>query len=252
MPTDAPGCADGGTSAARSAYALDRAVEKRRRQPQKDHAVERFERAHELPMRREVQIYVAVGGHRFKRIEHCRFGVRQRPEQPVGSSPDRRFDRAQQGRQQRGDAHHHTERQQQMALTFPGSDRVEQLGVEKAEANDVEDDAQRDQRKAPRPVTVPTQCTVHDLSLAPSLRAPSLCHGAVQGKRLRRSAGEPSEAMIVAGIAIVAPARPCGNVGAVHSTVSIPTDSAGGPTHPGLSFYPACAAWGAPGGRLMG
>src|SRR5580658_9461475 len=91
-----------------------------------------------------------------------------------------------------------------MALAFPGSDRVEQLGVEKAEANDVEDDAQRDQRKAPRPVTVPTQCTVHDLSLAPSLRPSTLRH-AVQGKRLRRSAVKSSEATIVAGIAIVAP-----------------------------------------------
>ena len=79
--------------------------QKRRRQAEQHHAVQRLYGAHQLPVLREEQIGVTVARHRVQRIEHGGSEIGPSAEGDIGAGPGERLDRVKDRQQQDRDDH---------------------------------------------------------------------------------------------------------------------------------------------------
>jgi len=80
--------------------------QKRGRQTEQHHSVERLERPHHLPVNRKKDVRMAIARYRAQRVEHRDLRIRGRAERDICARPSASFDGVKHGHEQDDRAQH--------------------------------------------------------------------------------------------------------------------------------------------------
>ena len=131
---------------------LDRREEKRRRQPEQDQPVDRLHGAEQHPLPFQVDLGMAVAGHRAQRIEHRRLEVGQRPQPDIELRPGQPLQPVQRG----GGDRQQPDRPDEAVVPVPERrDLRHQRPRDQHERRDMKHDRRHHQRQAVLPVGCP-------------------------------------------------------------------------------------------------